>query len=411
MDRKRLKYYFGFLLFACLILFEAQRIGDLDIYLQGSKDLFKSENIYKNTYQEWFHYYYDIPFAIIIYPLSFIPLYCANVIWSLANLFCTYRLWRILNAYLLIQKLSKKSKQIFTWVFIAMIFTLWHRNIHLTQITILIMWLCLEGALLLDNKKYISGALLMALGISIKILPLVMLPYYLYKGRWKEGLSICLALLFITMLPGIVIGWDYQSFLLLERWKILNPANSEHILDVSERSFHSITSLFSTLFVENARNQYSLHLKRNIADVSLETLKLYINIARLFFVAFTLYFLRDWPFKNTGDKVKTWWELSYLLLVIPLIFPHQQHYAFFFAAPAIAYCIYFAVSTMKWETMTKTKKVAWYTLSFIIFFLLSSHFVLGVYQNYYNHFKTLTYGVILIIPVLAWMRPNKILLS
>ena len=403
-----IKKYIGWVLLALLIAYEATRIGDLDIYLGASRDLFNHQNIYTNTYQEWYHYYYDNVFAILIYPLSFIPLYWANVFWSIINMACTYRLWQILKEYIPINKLTIKQRGIFTWLFAIFIFALWHRNIHLTQITIIILWLSLEGYNLLDKGKIMLGALLIGLGITIKLMPLVFIPYLLYKGRWRESLAICLAIVVLLLIPALGIGWDYNIFLLKERWAILNPANSEHILDVSERSFHSITSLFSTLFVENARNQYSLHIKRNIADVSLDTLKLYINIARLFFVGFTIYFLRSWPFNNTSSKIKSWWEISYFLLVIPLIFPHQQHYAFFFSAPAIAYCLYFAITCLSWSTMRVSKKYAWYFLCIIIFFLLSSHFVLGVHQNYYNHFKTLTYGVIFIIPILAWMKPNKL---
>jgi len=47
-------------------------------------------------------------------------------------------------------------------------------------------------------------------------------------------------------------------------------------------------------------------------------------------------------------------------------------------------------------------------LSFVIFFLLSSDLLLGEYREIYDHFKTLTYGVLLLIPLLFFWRPKKI---
>ena len=78
---------------------------------------------------------------------------------------------------------------------------------------------------------------------------------------------------------------------------ILNPDNTEHILDVSERSFHSLSFLLSILLVENAGNNYSLKIKRTILNVDLETLKYILNITRLFFILLSLYFFKSLPFK------------------------------------------------------------------------------------------------------------------
>jgi hypothetical protein len=45
---------------------------------------------------------------------------------------------------------------------------------------------------------------------------------------------------------------------------------------------------------------------------------------------------------------------------------------------------------------------------FLIFLLLNSHFLLGTFREYYDHYKTLTYGVFLVIVILALCPPSKI---
>ena len=209
----------------------------------------------------------------------------------------------------------------------------------------------------------------------------------------------------------IIIGYDYHIFLLQERWTLINPLNQEHFLDVSETSFHSLTSFLSVLMVENAGNPYSLELKRNIANVDLNTLKTIIIIARGFLILFTLYFIRSIPFKKSKNNLQSFYELSYILLIIPLIFPHQQHYAFFFAFPAITYLIFYTLRKYFDPAIqvNKLEKICFMSVLIIIYLLLNSHFILGEYRDIYDHFKTLTYGIIFLISLLAIARPGHII--
>lgn len=394
-----------------LLLIESRERGDFNIFINASKDLLEGKDIYKIKYHDWYHYYYDVLFALLVSPLKYISLYWANFIWLLLNVFFTYRIWKIILFFLPSELLNAKRTQLFAIVSFFFIFSLWQKNIHLTQMTIFILYLILEGVYQAENKRNIVTGLLIGLGISIKILPIVLIPYFIYRGKMKTALYSLLMTLIILLLPGIIIGYEHHFMLLESRWELINPLNQAHILDVSERSFHSLTSLLSVLLVENAGNSYSLDIKRNIADVHYDTLKLFINLFRLVFIGFTLYFLRSFPFRKSKSKLHTFYELSYILLIIPLIFPHQQHYAFFFVFPAVSYLIYFLFLKYTYCTppFSFRQKIG-VGLSFImIYFLLNSHFILGEFREIYDHFKTLTYGVILIIPFLAIVTPEKML--
>jgi hypothetical protein len=411
------KYWFRFLfrimLFA-VIMYEARGQGDFYIFLSASRDLFLSKNIYDVHYVDGFHYYYDVIFVLILFPFTFLPLYMVKVIWLILNVFFIYRIWKILKENLPVSFLNNKHKLIFTLLSFVFILNFLKTNIHLSQVTILILFLTLEGLSQINKKKTISGSLLLALGISIKLLPIVFIPYLIYRKEWKSVLYTLISIILLLLFPAIFIGFEYNNQLLAERWVLINPMNQAHILDVSERSFHSLTTLLATLLIEGCGDTYILPLKRNITNISIQKLNLIINIARAVFALLTLYFLKTKPFINNVSNIQRLYEISYLCLVIPLIFPHQQHYAFFFVFPASTYLlfyyikVYFNLNKQVLEKYFELKKYTIGIVLFIIYFLCNSHFILGAFNAYYDHFKTLTYGVLLMIPLLAFCKPQKL---
>lgn len=392
-----------------ITLFEAQGEGDFKIFLSASKDLFIGKNIYKEFYNEWFHYYYSVFFAVIIFPLTLLPLYTAKLIWLLINVFFVVRIWKAIVCWLPIEWLEPKYRLVFGIVSFAFIFRFLLDNIHLAQMTILILFLTLEGIRLILEGKEISGSFLIAIGIDIKLLPILFIGYLVYRNKWKSALYILIFVGFLLMIPTIFIGFQHNNFLILERWSLLNPLNQEHVLDTTERSFHSITTFLSVLLVENCGDYHALPLKRNIANLSLQHLHYIITMARLILVLATLYFMRSLPFKSSTSKIQTLYEISYICILIPLIFPHQQHYAFLFIFPATSYLIFYNTFLFynNKESNSTTKTIHSVTL-FVSFLLTSSHLILGQFNEYYDHYKILTYGILILIILLAFSPPKKI---
>jgi Glycosyltransferase family 87 len=407
-------YYLGGLVIFIIILIEARGTGDFFIFLSASKDLLAKKNIYQIDYVDSFHYYYNVLFALVLTPFIYLPLYLVKIIWLVLNVFFIYRIWQIIKDWLPFQTLSVKAQKALTVLSFVFMLRFLRDNIHLAQMTICILYLSLEGLSLIFKNKILAGSLLLAIGIDIKLLPIVFIPYLLYKGQWKALAYVTSIILILLLLPSIFIGFDYNLFLLHERWDLLNPMKQAHVLDTSEISFHSLTTLLATLLVKDCGDMYALPIKRNITDLSIVQLNIVINSVRACFVLLTFYFLRSLPFKNNNTKLERLYEIGYLCMVIPLIFPHQQHYAFVFIFPAISYLLYFTmqryylISDSNSIANFKLKKITLLISLFIVYFLTNSHFVLGVFNPYYNHFKTLTYGVLLLVILLAFCQPKKI---
>jgi hypothetical protein len=409
--------WFYVLIAAILLVYvgiEARGPADFDIFLSASKDLLLHKNIYTEHYHQWYHYYYDVPFALLMLPFRYMPHYLACYIYLLINVFFFYRITKIINGYLPLSMLDKKSYKPFLALSIIFILRFFKDNMHLGQLTIFILFLALEGINKIHQNKKISGSLLLAIGINIKLLPILLIPYLFYRNEWKAGLFAIVFMIILLILPGMIIGFDYNQFLLMERWHIINPMNQEHILDTSERSFHSLTTLLSTLFISNTGDFHELNIKRNIADISIQNLNVIINIVRGILILFSLYFLRTLPIKSIKNRLQLLYEMSYIFLITPLLFPHQQYYAFLFIFPASSYLIFYLISIYFNKNMVsnhmndKRKKTRLIILLTLCFLMTSCHLILGQFDDYYDHFKVLTYGVLLLMITLAIYTPSRL---
>lgn len=398
-----------FLIFVFSII-EAKGYGDFHIFLSASRDLIDKENIYTNSYNQYYHYFYDLSFALILYPLTFLPIFYAKLIWLLLNGVFVIRIWKLVRSYFPMDTFTKKGEILFTLLSFVFVLRVLHANFHLAQLTVFILYLTLEALyqIQVKNRNYLGGFLL-AWGICIKLMPIVFIPYLLYRSEWKSLIFTILNSFLILLFPVLLIGFDFNIFLLSERWKLINPTNKQHILDTEERSFHSLTTLISTLFYQNTGEQFVLPYKRNITELSIEQISKIILVVRLIFAGFTLFFLNSLPFKKSTSKIKNLYEIAYICSIIPLIFPHQQHYAFFFIFPAVVYLFYYYHQRFNiLKIGKKSSKWIFIACLSISFLALNCHLLLGSFREIYDHFKVLTYGAILLILILGFCRPKFI---
>jgi len=396
------KILLGFVLLVVVVycLIEAQDEGDFYIYMVAGGNLNGVDNIYEKSYSGQFNYFYSVLFAGFLKLFYTLPFYWVKFCWLLLNLFLYFKMFKLMSDSDLLNQISLRQKNLF--LILVFIFSLRFLldNIHSSQISIVILACCVYGILFIRNDKIITGSIILALGINIKLLPVVFLPYLFYKGYFKAfGLTVLFYILSL-FLPSLIFGHAYNVDLLKSWASLVNPFQQRHVLDVEERSFHSLTTLLSTLFVENVPDQYALDLKRNIADVPLDLLAKIVLTIRLFFVGLTLYFMRWKPFVK-GSQLELLTEVSYLLLLIPLIFPHQQHYAFLFMVPAFALTLYTLL--LNYETFSALKKRILLVLLFLIYISSNLKLLFGEYNYYYEHFKILTYAALLLIPMLVWV--------
>ncbi len=403
--------YVAVLLAIVYILLEGQQEGsDFGIFLSASSDLVHGLNVYSIFYNLYYHYYYSPLFALALFPLTLVPVYVAKVLWLFLNLVFVFRTWKALSFFLDRTVFTEKQKLFFTVLCFLFVLRFMTENFHCGQMTLFILFLSVDGMYRIMTGRYWIGALFISLAINIKLLPLVLLPYLFYRRYLKASALIFLFLAIWLLLPSTLIGFGFNNTLLKSWWGLIDPSNKEHIIDTSERSFHSLSAWLPTLLMDHVDDKQVLPLKRNIANVDMKTVEMILNIFRAALILFTLYFLHNRPFKRAENKLHALRELSYLFLLVPLIFPHQQHYAFYFLFPAGTYLIYYLSMQVVAEQRTipvfKFRILLWGLV--FVFLTNNLQLLLGEFGEYYAHFKIITYGSLVLIPLLAMAGPEEI---
>lgn len=319
--------------------------NDINVYLNAAEQLLRERDIYKpNQYN---YYLYSPLFAILLVPFTFIDWSIARVLWVIINLAFAFRIWQLLQQISCKKiSLSAPYKRVWTITVAALSFGFLNHNLNLGQVTVLIMWLTMEGLYQINKKEELRGAALMALGINIKIIPLIALGYLFLKGKFN---AIAYTLAFVgasLLLPALILGWGYNNEL-LSKWKeAINPTKEKFAFENND-GCNSLNALLPAFLYDkfeeptNIEAEPGWHFKRKIADLPVPTLTIILQISRilvLLFVPFSIFF----HYKNRQhEHLYYHWEIAYLLLATLLIFPHQMKYSMLYFVPTGAYILFY----------------------------------------------------------------------
>ena len=273
------------LLLIAFVGVEYSHLGDLRIYLEASSALDGQQDIYQYYYgKDSLLLYMGSPvLAYMLKPLSLLPPHFATSLWKMLNILLLFRIWRLIELQLS-NPSNEQSKLHLNWMLLS-IFTLAfpiYRNFHLSQFTFLLLFLILEGVYQIrSRKKPFLGSLLLSFGIVVKLLPIVALPYLLFRGYWRQSLLVVILAMAFYMAPVLSYGWEYTNMLNWSWIETISPTNEENIFDVTGPHTHGIAALISTLLIEGIGNLYSLDYKRNILDLRPDLVVLVIMIAKI----------------------------------------------------------------------------------------------------------------------------------
>jgi hypothetical protein len=378
--------------------------GDFDVYLQAARQLTKGQDIYAPPFIRGLQYFYSVFFALLLSPFG-THVFITEFLWLMLSYLLLLRIKKLITAYFDIDSLSVKQKR--NWLLLSILLSLQFimYEIALIQVTIFLLWAILESLRLIQQNKPIRGGMLLGLVINIKIMPILILPYLFYRGYFK-AIIVCIAcFVALLYLPALFIGWGYNNFLLSEWWRVINPANKEHMFETGIGT-HSLVSLLPVYLTPTIGE---MPYKRNLLNLDHHTVDIVLNVTRLFFLSLSLFFFRSVPFKKENNKVKTFWEISFFTLLIPLLFPHQNKYDFLLAIPMIVYLLYFFITTFNLYHSVS------YKLVLILFIFIMTIFspiygsdIIGVFLfRYTQHYRFLTIAAIILIPIALYCSPSR----
>ena len=85
-----------------------------------------------------------------------------------------------------------------------------------------------------------------AFGIAMKILPVLLLPCWLVKAKWKPVLWTVAFVGAWMMVPGLIWGWEHVLEWNLSWWNVIHPSQSQFVVNV-ESNAQTIAGIMSAL--------------------------------------------------------------------------------------------------------------------------------------------------------------------
>ena len=361
-------------------------MDDFDVFFKAGERLLNGENIYGPPHFYNLKYFYSVLFAGIMGLIQPIGIHAVKWIWFVLNTALFVRIFFLLRIHVF--KTEKTAALIF--FFLLLLFgKIVLVNYTFNQISVLILWTMFEAYHLLKKGHWIWAILILCLGINIKIMPIVLAPYFVVMGKKPlqiVGLGIAALLLFLY-LPALFIGFDNNQFLIGEWLKTLNPVSDIHVMQTYEYGFTDLSSMLTKFL--SAEPVY-LEPQLNVADLSKSSLFLITNAIRALLLGAVVYL----AFKAKQDVFgvdKTFVIVAGFMALIPLCFPHQREYSFMFSMPMFAILMLI---------MVKLKSATYYAL-FIAFVALAGNLVWIDFAgqtavDVFKHYRLITMGMLAI---------------
>lgn len=353
-------------------------------------------------------YRYAPIFGIALYPISLLPKQLYIFIWLFFNAFLLYK------TILLFQHFFKGLPSINSWLAPAAILSLilgirfWGQNLQLGQTTIILVFLSVYALYLSLQKKSLLAGLMLSLAFITKIMPIVLIGYFIYRKDFKTPLYTLLFSAILILLPALLVGFDYNNFLVQEWYGIINPANKEYTLE-TKTGIYNLSAFIYAYFTEMPDEKISGN--RNILSLTYESAAIITNILRGTLILFTLYFMKLKPFTLTETYNQSFWEFGYICMAFPLVFPAQNKYSFYYIFPALFFISVYLVSQYKNGKGLRgiPKRILIPLAIYFITTTLSSSNIIGRYlYDQTQFYKIITFGMLALLFAYVQIKPSML---
>jgi hypothetical protein len=155
-------------------------------------------------------YRYPPFFLVMLYPLWLMPYSLAAYAWYILSVL------EITGCFLLVARVFpafRKSRM--SWLIVSLavaqyfVMALHYGNAHL-----LITFLLFVSFYCLVLRREMAAAALVALAITIKLTPVLLLPYFALKQRWKLLTAVCVLTVVFNIIPSLYFGFARNTELL-----------------------------------------------------------------------------------------------------------------------------------------------------------------------------------------------------
>ncbi|MFM9943811.1 MAG: glycosyltransferase family 87 protein, partial [Bacteroidia bacterium] len=153
--------------------------NDINIFYGAARRLRDLQNMYLGPYLYGMWYYYSPLFASVLVPFTFFSIMVIKLVWHFIGFFLIFRIYYLINWFI---SIPKNRNGIFFILLICI--TSFHSvflNLLYGQMTILVLWCCMEGIYRAHKNQYLRSAFSFGIATNIKVLPVFFFYHFLLK--------------------------------------------------------------------------------------------------------------------------------------------------------------------------------------------------------------------------------------
>lgn len=345
-------------------IIDVQRAGDFQGYINSGQLVLDGKDIYSDYLNTWppFFSVFSVPLTLLhnLNPLL------VRILWLAGSLLA---MWYVV--VLSVEMLSQKSpgwktrghkisiRELLITIPVLLILKYVMDNMANLQINMYLLLVCVAAFHQFSVGRNWQAGLLIALGISLKIYPLFLLIYFLYKREFK---LVSWTLLFVMILNSVsftVFGWEEALDYYL-RWQ----------KEVTPRSFmanHKNQSYFGVMLrlFTNMDPDHGLYTNVLSLDPAMIKRLTYLLLGLIGLIPAFVFRKKI----SDNSKLATLLEVSFVFSAIPLLSPIAWKAYFIFLWPAIfmSYTLLFRTKTDLSQTGLRRLRIAfWISILLVI---------------------------------------------
>jgi hypothetical protein len=198
--------------------YSSEHRSDFTVYTAAGHAVLVGADLYKAQNPRGLSYVYPPPFAIFMVPFSMLPVSLGTLAWYILSVSLTF--WSLRMCISIIQQEQHFAGDTFWWGVLGAVLVLpWFiQGTAEGQATLLMSWLVVAALYWEGRNRRALGATCLAGAILVKVLPVVLLPYFAYRKKWRFVVAtLVLVVLGAIVPPAVVFGWN-KTFIYWREW-------------------------------------------------------------------------------------------------------------------------------------------------------------------------------------------------
>jgi len=366
-------------------------MSDFKVVHRAATRVLNQENLY-NFDDGHYLYKYSPSFAVMVAPLGLLPLFPAQIVWLAGMCICLFFIMKWSKKMILGDKSPPPYLYLLTLLFTSKFIV---REFWLGQTDFLMLLFIFLFILSTDRGKELKAGGFLALSVMIKPTPLILVPYLLYRKKFKLIGYLAITCAVFLFVPLFVYGIP-DSLNLLSGWKTVLSASSPPLLaaDVNQSLFG-----FFYRFLTPAPFQV------NILNLNYTVVNLLIYATAVGLFLFLLFLNQRLKFvENSFVHRRECIEYSLLLIFMTLFSPLGWFQNYSSSILAYMLLLYYVLKT----GLENRFVFILLMLSFLLVDAINFETVGRKINDLSLYFSFITFGIFLVIICLSKLRLSKI---